>query len=313
MRRCPGFAIGLSPSNGSPEACASRCRTVEPGGPAGASRSSIPSSAATSTASAVASFVTESHSSSRSRGPWVATTSPGRATPAAACSAPESSTCRSASTRRYYESHGAPAHLVGVIVGGALRLFARGRCRRTGIRERHGAGDGGRRRPAARSVRPGASLPRDPRPGAGRSRRVPERRRPHPHLRHRSRLHGRRHARPRRGLRPRAAGLHGDRHRADRPALVGGDRSRGRPRLRRLLLVATFALLATGVPADAVAPSRAHGLTTYGRTVWNLDALLHNTFGSRQVCLDLRTYSFGSTCKWLVLQHGSADLPLTCS
>ena len=139
--------------------------------------------------------------------------------------------------------------------------------------------------------------------------------------------------------------------------------------------MATFALLATGVPADAVAPSRAHGLTTYGRTVWNLDALLHNTFGSRQVCLDLRTYSFGSTCgsfavdgywqytfasarhsrfklvrrksppalgnvqplrvrglyvfcgnfpsvgyypyrstrKWLVLQHGSADLPLTCS
>src|SRR5919201_2832849 len=227
MRRCPGFAIGVSPWNGSPEACASRCRTVEPGGPAGASRSTIPSSAATSTASAVASFVTDAHSSSRSRGPWLATTSPGRATPAAACSAPQSSTCRSASTPRYYDSHGAPAHLVGVIVGGALRLFARGRCRRTGIRERHGAGDGGRRRPAARSVRPGASLPRDPRPGAGRSRRVPERRRPHPHLRHRSRLHGRRHARPRRGLRPRAAGLHGDRHRADRPALVGGDRSRG--------------------------------------------------------------------------------------
>src|ERR671924_206335 len=103
MRRCSGFAIGVSPSNGRPDACASRCRTVEPGGPAGASRSTTPSSAATRTASAVASFVTDAHPSATSRGPCVATTSPGRTTPADACSAPQSSTCRSASTRRYYE------------------------------------------------------------------------------------------------------------------------------------------------------------------------------------------------------------------
>ena len=41
------------PRTGSPDACASRWRTVEPGGPAGSSRSTTPSSAATSAASAV--------------------------------------------------------------------------------------------------------------------------------------------------------------------------------------------------------------------------------------------------------------------
>ena len=41
-----------------PEAWASRCRTVEPSGPAGSSRSMVPSSLATSAASAVSSFVT---------------------------------------------------------------------------------------------------------------------------------------------------------------------------------------------------------------------------------------------------------------
>src|SRR4051812_23666322 len=56
MRRSPGFAIGEPASNGMPDACASRCRTVDPGGPAGSSRSSTPSSAATRQASPVASF-----------------------------------------------------------------------------------------------------------------------------------------------------------------------------------------------------------------------------------------------------------------
>ena len=37
MRRCPGFAIGAEPSNGNPEACASKWRTLEPSGPAGSS------------------------------------------------------------------------------------------------------------------------------------------------------------------------------------------------------------------------------------------------------------------------------------
>src|SRR5438093_26287 len=32
MRRRPGFAIGTSPTNGSPDACARRCRTVAPAG-----------------------------------------------------------------------------------------------------------------------------------------------------------------------------------------------------------------------------------------------------------------------------------------
>src|SRR5436305_884692 len=35
MRRRPGFAIGVEPSKGSPDACASRWRMVEPSGPAG--------------------------------------------------------------------------------------------------------------------------------------------------------------------------------------------------------------------------------------------------------------------------------------
>ena len=47
---CPGWASTVSPSNGSPEAWASRCRTVAPGGPAGSSRSMRPSSTASSTA-----------------------------------------------------------------------------------------------------------------------------------------------------------------------------------------------------------------------------------------------------------------------
>ena len=78
MRLVPGRAIGLSPSNGSPDACASRCRTVEPSGPAGSSRSTTPSSAATSVASATAGFVIDAQRNSRSRGPRSATTSPPR-------------------------------------------------------------------------------------------------------------------------------------------------------------------------------------------------------------------------------------------
>ena len=48
----PAPRSARSPSNGSPDACASRWRTVDPGGPAGSSRSTTPSSAATSAASA---------------------------------------------------------------------------------------------------------------------------------------------------------------------------------------------------------------------------------------------------------------------
>ena len=69
MRRSPGRAIGLAPSGGRPEAWASRCRTVEPGGPAGSSRSIVPSSAATRQASAVTGFVTEAQWYSRAASP----------------------------------------------------------------------------------------------------------------------------------------------------------------------------------------------------------------------------------------------------
>ena len=50
---CRAPRVIASPSNGRPDAWASRWRTVEPGGPAGSSRSSRPRSAAISTASAV--------------------------------------------------------------------------------------------------------------------------------------------------------------------------------------------------------------------------------------------------------------------
>jgi hypothetical protein len=39
------------------------------------------------------------------------------------------------------------------------------------------------------------------------------------------------------------------------------------------------------------------GLTVYGQTLWNLEALLHDTFGNKQSCLRLRDYAFVSaTC-----------------
>jgi hypothetical protein len=35
-------------------------------------------------------------------------------------------------------------------------------------------------------------------------------------------------------------------------------------------------------------------LTVYGQTLWNLEALLHDTFGDRTACLRLRDYAFVS-------------------
>ena len=37
------------------------------------------------------------------------------------------------------------------------------------------------------------------------------------------------------------------------------------------------------------------GLTVYGQTLWNLEALLHDTFGNKTTCLRLRDYAFVST------------------
>ena len=41
---------------------------------------------------------------------------------------------------------------------------------------------------------------------------------------------------------------------------------------------------ASAAPSGQAAPP--HGLTGYGRVVWNLDALLHDKFGNRQVYLN---------------------------
>src|SRR5207245_11480011 len=71
-----GCAIGAPASNGNPDACASRCRSVEPGGPAGSSRSTIPSSAATRIATEVASLDTEAQGKTNASSPRTALTRP---------------------------------------------------------------------------------------------------------------------------------------------------------------------------------------------------------------------------------------------
>src|SRR5579872_5315593 len=98
MRRRSGGISGGPSSVGSPDACASRCRSVEPSGPAGSSRSTVPSSTATSTASPVRSFVTDAHRNTTSRAPCEASVPSRRTTPAAAARAPQSSIVFSAST-----------------------------------------------------------------------------------------------------------------------------------------------------------------------------------------------------------------------
>ena len=68
---------------------------------AGSSRSTVPSSTATSTASPVRSFVTDAHSSIASRGPCTPSSPSAPTTPAAAVPAPQESMAASASTGRY--------------------------------------------------------------------------------------------------------------------------------------------------------------------------------------------------------------------
>src|SRR5438128_10950748 len=98
MRRRPGGISGGPSSGGRPDACASRWRSVEPSGPAGSSRSTVPSSTATSTARPVNSFVTDAQRSGTSRGPCAPTSVSARVTQAAAVRAPHSSISRSAFT-----------------------------------------------------------------------------------------------------------------------------------------------------------------------------------------------------------------------
>jgi hypothetical protein len=65
-------------------------------------------------------------------------------------------------------------------------------------------------------------------------------------------------------------------------------------RCRVLLCVLVGACAASAIPALAspreigIRASPPPGLTIYGRAVWNLDALLHDTFGQRQVWLNVR-------------------------
>src|SRR3954452_11776950 len=98
MRRRSGGINGCPSSGGSPDACARRCRSVEPAGPAGSSRSTVPPPKATSGVKPVRSFVTDAHGTGTSVAPCVASTAP--TTPAAAKGTSHSSIPRSACTRR---------------------------------------------------------------------------------------------------------------------------------------------------------------------------------------------------------------------
>lgn len=51
--------------------------------------------------------------------------------------------------------------------------------------------------------------------------------------------------------------------------------------MRFFAALVSVALLASASPALAGPPP---GLSTYGRALWNFEALLHDTFGSRYVC-----------------------------
>src|SRR5438309_1835649 len=47
----------------------------------------------------------------------------------------------------------------------------------------------------------------------------------------------------------------------------------------------------------SVASGSPAGLSVYGQTLWNLEALLHDTFGNETTCLRWRDYAFASaTC-----------------
>jgi hypothetical protein len=61
------------------------------------------------------------------------------------------------------------------------------------------------------------------------------------------------------------------------------------------LIISAPSLLAYGARRGPDGPPA--GLTVYGRTLWNLEALLHDTYGTRTTCLRLRDQAFVSaTC-----------------
>src|SRR6266545_5012244 len=207
MRRRPGGAIGVAPSKGSPDACASRCRTVEPSGPAGSSRSITPSSAATSVASATAGFVTVAQHADGGDPGAPALDLPQRLHPA-----------------RYYELHGPASHFLRFALRTGRGVLARGRRRETGACRGNCAGDAGWSRAAGNCVRAGTAMPGDHRQRPRRGRCDARGRRAHAHVRHRPRALGRRFASARRGVRFDPPRLDLRRHPAPRSALVGRNR-----------------------------------------------------------------------------------------
>ena len=87
----PGLASVSLDCIANPDAWASRCRTVDPGGPAAVSRSTAPSSIATCAARATSSLVTDASANRRSVSPWLASTPEGPTTAAAAAATGQSS------------------------------------------------------------------------------------------------------------------------------------------------------------------------------------------------------------------------------
>ena len=56
-------------------------------------------------------------------------------------------------------------------------------------------------------------------------------------------------------------------------------------KLRLLAVVASLLVVVAGC-GGSTASNPPQGLTAYGRTVWNIDALLHDRFGKRDVWID---------------------------
>src|SRR5918999_1356622 len=115
MRRMPGGAMLRSWSKARPEACARRWRTVDPSGPAGSSRSTVPSSTATNAANPTSSFPTEAMRVIHSGSPASPTVCCGPVTPAETVSAghPATSGVRSSALTRAPAARAEPLTLRG--------------------------------------------------------------------------------------------------------------------------------------------------------------------------------------------------------
>src|SRR6476620_6105572 len=207
-------------SNGSPEAWASRWRTVDPDGPAASSRSSTPSSAATSTASAVTGFESEASRTARVVSPHIAMFPAALVTPAAANGTSQASIWCRASTPGDTTVLGSPPREWAFAVRARRGLLAsRGRGRPR-ARRRNFADPLGRHASARRRLRPGRPLPTNHRRGA-------RARRAHEHLRHRPGPLGRGGTGARRRVRRHTAGGDLRRRPFARRRLAGRDRGRG--------------------------------------------------------------------------------------